>query len=331
MKTFVLYLIAIMAISKSALSQTNPSPYPCLKTFEVSNLGNPPGCPATLDGYIKTGLITVSFTASVPVSIGAPTIISFYYVDENGNLTAIDAKLYFRGFTKGTFVAEYCFYTATGENVISNGAHAKYKALIQYPGYDAATCDVINAPPPVILPVNFKSFTASRANSANSLKWTTASESNNKGFYVQRFFNGQWENLIFIASKAEGGNSGADLNYTYNDVFNFKGVVQYRILQVDLDGQSKYSQVRSVSNGSASASILVYPNPASVNGSISIVFSDVNTLFDVQVLDNSGRLVKEYNAVRSTQQVSGLAKGQYLARVKDSTSGLVSVEKFIVQ
>lgn len=182
------------------------------------------------------------------------------------------------------------------------------------------------------LPVSFKSFTAARANSNNSLRWTTATEINNKGFYVQRFYNGQWQNIGFIATKAEGGNSTTDLNYTFNEVFNFKGVVQYRILQIDIDGQSKYSQVRSLSNSSSEAgSILIYPNPASANGNVSLVLADASAFYDVQIVDNSGRILKEFNAVRSTQQVSGLPKGQYLARAKERASGQVSVEKFIVQ
>ncbi len=57
------------------------------------------------------------------------------------------------------------------------------------------------------LPVSFKSFTATKTNGATSLKWTTSTEINNKGFYVQRFYNGQWENIMYVATKAEGGNS----------------------------------------------------------------------------------------------------------------------------
>ncbi len=181
------------------------------------------------------------------------------------------------------------------------------------------------------LPVNFKSFTATRSNSTNNLKWTTSTEINNKGFYVQRFYNGQWENIAFIATKAEGGNSTVDLNYTYNDVFHFKGAVQYRILQVDLDGKSKYSTIQSLSNGNQSGSILVYPNPAPANGNLSIVLPDASSVYDIQLVDNSGRIVKEYVSVRNTQQVSHLPKGQYLARVIERTSGQVTVEKIIVQ
>ena len=104
-------------------------------------------------------------------------------------------------------------------------------------------------------------------------------------------------------------------------------------MQVDIDGKAKYSQVRSLSNegNGAASSILIYPNPASAHGNVSLVLSDASAFYDLQIIDNSGRIVKEFNAVRSTQQVSGLPKGQYLARAKERESGQVSVEKFIVQ
>jgi hypothetical protein len=330
MKKILLSFIA-MAMITLGFSQAQ-SPYPCLKTFTVSNLGNPPGCPSTYQGYIKTGLVLVSFTSAIPADVTSPDIIAFYNVNPDGSLgTQIDAKFVFRRFVSGTLTAEYCFYTQDGDNVISNGNNAKFKAKIQYAGYLPATCDIVESPPPSTLPVSFKSFTAARASSASVLKWTTATEINSKGFYVQRFYNGQWENLGFIATKAEAGNSSTDLNYTYNDVFNFKGVVQYRILQVDLDGKSKYSEVRCLSNSSQGGSILIYPNPAPVKGNVSIVLSDASSSYDIQIVDNSGRIVKEFTSVRSTQQVSNLPKGQYLARVKERESGQVSVDKFIVQ
>jgi hypothetical protein len=182
-----------------------------------------------------------------------------------------------------------------------------------------------------ILPVNFKSFTASRANAANTLKWTTSTEINNKGFYIQRFYNGQWTNIMFVASKAQNGNSTSDLNYSVNDVFNFKGVVQYRIQQVDIDGRSRYSDVRSLSSVSQAGNALVYPNPAASNGNVSIILADATSSYDIHIIDNAGRIVKQFNAVRGNQQVSGLPRGQYMARVMDKVSGESTVDKFIVQ
>jgi hypothetical protein len=136
---------------------------------------------------------------------------------------------------------------------------------------------------------------------------------------------------MFVATKAENGNSSSDLNYSANDVFNFKGVVQYRILQVDIDGRSKYSDVRSLSSVSQAGNALVYPNPAATNGNVSIILADATSSYDIHIIDNAGRIVKQFMAVRGNQQVSGLPRGQYMTRVMDKVTGESSVDKFIVQ
>jgi hypothetical protein len=229
-------------------------------------------------------------------------------------------------------------YVATNVNYFtgynSPTESSNYWVVVRYTPPSGTTYNIANVTKnecASTLPVNFKSFTATNASSAVNLKWTTATEVNNKGFYVQRYYNGRWESIMFIASKAEGGNSNAELNYTYNDAFSFTGTVQYRILQVDIDGKAAYSQVRSISNAAKASEILVYPNPAASNSAVSIVLKNTNSFCDIEVIDNSGRMVKQFLSVRSTQQISHLSRGQYLARVIEKESGNVSVEKFIIQ
>ena len=97
------------------------------------------------------------------------------------------------------------------------------------------------------LPVSFRAFTASRSNSVVALKWTTAMESNNLGFEIQRLVGtGTWQAISFIATQAGGGNSSSDLTYTYTDQNSTKGISQYRIRQIDIDGRSKLSEIRVV-------------------------------------------------------------------------------------
>jgi hypothetical protein len=134
---------------------------------------------------------------------------------------------------------------------------------------------------------------------------------------------------MFVASKAEGGNSQSDLNYTFTDNSNLSGTIQYRILQLDMDNKTKFSEIRSISDAFQASRLLVYPNP-STNGIVSIVLNDANASYDIQVLDGSGRIVKLYNSVRNTLQISSLPKGQYLAKVINQQSGESKVEKFII-
>ncbi len=182
------------------------------------------------------------------------------------------------------------------------------------------------------LPVDMKSFTASRSKSNVSVKWTTAAEWDNKGFYVQRNTRGSWENVAFVFSAAQDGNSSSDLSYSFNDLNNERGVSQYRILQVDIDGRSKASDIRSVRGEAMAAKLLVYPNP-SMDGKISVVFEDGgNAARSVIVSDMSGRMIKQYRNVSTNNlSIEGLESGVYSIKVTDLSSAAVSVEKVIVK
>jgi hypothetical protein len=187
----------------------------------------------------------------------------------------------------------------------------------------------LNCPAAIVLPVTFTNFTATRSGNAASLKWTTATEINNRGFYVQRQSNGRWENIGFVNSQAAGGNSTSDLSYTFTDGSLLKGVNQYRLQQVDLDGRSKYSDVRTVRNDAQASRTTVYPNPS--NGVANITFGETNTTHDVFVSDMNGRVLKQWRGVTDdNMKVDNLTPGVYMIRIIDQRSGSQANERLVV-
>ena len=85
------------------------------------------------------------------------------------------------------------------------------------------------------LPIQLASFKAAILSSEDvSLNWTTISETNNYGFFVQR--NGV--DLKFIAGH---GTTLQSHSYAYTD-YPWPGRYQYRLKQVDLDGTSTLSE-----------------------------------------------------------------------------------------
>jgi hypothetical protein len=112
------------------------------------------------------------------------------------------------------------------------------------------------------LPVSLTSFTATAFKDFNQLNWTTASESNNRGFDVQRSVDGQeFINLAFVSSKAVQGNSSISLSYNFQDKTAPAGTLYYRLKQVDLNGNFEYSDIKSVRNNLTEISAKLYPNP----------------------------------------------------------------------
>jgi len=113
-----------------------------------------------------------------------------------------------------------------------------------------------------ILPVSLLTFVAKPQSRYVQLDWTTATETNNDYFTVERTTDTQ--HFIEVARVRGNGTSMVKHNYTADDVAPVTGRAYYRIKQTDFDGKVTYSDLRSVeySGGSEDASVSVYPNPA---------------------------------------------------------------------
>jgi hypothetical protein len=180
------------------------------------------------------------------------------------------------------------------------------------------------------LPVNFKSFTAARNRSVVALKWETSAEQDNSGFAVERNIGGTWQEIAFVPTQAQGGNSSDLLTYTYNDLNTYKGISQYRLRQVDYNGMSKNSEIRSVRGEGQLTKTIVYPNP-SADGKVNVVFEDANVTRNVSVIDMSGRIIKQWrNVTNNNLQIENLNAGVYSIRIVSVETGEQVVEKIVV-
>ena len=101
---------------------------------------------------------------------------------------------------------------------------------------------VSSAPLPVTL-VNFKGVLQ---NKKAALTWTTENEMNNKGFEVQRSYDGnQYKTIGFVAGAI---NSTSSKSYNFIDEELAQQVNYYRLKQIDLDGVSKLSNIVNLRN-----------------------------------------------------------------------------------
>lgn len=94
------------------------------------------------------------------------------------------------------------------------------------------------------VPVELSSFTASLNNGNVELNWTTATETNNQGFEVQRNSGGEeFETIGYVAGF---GTTTETKSYAFTDGSVSAGIYSYRLKQIDLDGSFEYSQVIEV-------------------------------------------------------------------------------------
>ncbi len=99
-------------------------------------------------------------------------------------------------------------------------------------GSDTVAFDITCA-----LPVNLTEFSVRKQGTSVVLDWSTASESNNRGFSIEHSADGStWKAIAFQPSKAEGGNSSGTIAYNFKHISPVNGTNLYRLKQVDLDG-----------------------------------------------------------------------------------------------
>lgn len=183
-----------------------------------------------------------------------------------------------------------------------------------------------------LLPTLFRSITVQRINANVEVKWETATEENNKGFDVQyQTGSSAWQTLAFVPTKALNGNSSSVLSYVFTDKTLRKGIVQYRLQQVGLDGKITYSPVRVVRSEELTDKITAFPNP-SFNGKITLAFDASPATRDVTVSDLTGRVVKRFIGIKDNSLViENLTTGMYTIQIINQSTSAVSLEKVIVK
>ncbi len=110
------------------------------------------------------------------------------------------------------------------------------------------------------------------SNMTVSLNWSTATETNNKGFEVERSeinSGSGWTDIGFVNG---AGNSNVTNNYSFDDKnIALNTIYAYRLKQVDIDGKFTYSPEVAIRVKDLQKSQLlmsVYPNPLASNSTI---------------------------------------------------------------
>jgi hypothetical protein len=180
------------------------------------------------------------------------------------------------------------------------------------------------------LPVELSSFT-SNVNGRNvKLQWTTVTELNNAGFEVQRKAIGtdEWSKVSFLTGR---GNSNSSVQYTYEDKKLNSGKYDYRLNQVDNNGNSKYHTLGTVIEIGVPTKYDLsqnYPNPfnpmTKINYDLPFDSRVMILVYDVlgremkqlvnQQMQKAGYYTIEFNA-------SNFASGIYFYRMISNANG----------
>ena len=200
------------------------------------------------------------------------------------------------------------------------------------PLFNVETCDEPNGIcQDEALPIELKSFSASKSAQNINLDWVTAKEENFSHFEIERSIDqNNWNQIGLVQGMGE---SMSDVNYDFTDRNAPFGMIYYRLKAVDIDATFEYFQVIKIENG-FEGKLAVSPNPVKDAASLKIqVPSEFREdLAYVGLFDLSGVMVQEFrnfNTDGSLQINQKLKSGMYILKVNHN--GLQENIRVIVQ
>lgn len=331
------------SIPPLAMADKLPAPNDSTQYFFASRMiakavwGSGGSLPASIDVRYHSGINPANTIA------GSTFINGFYDLQATGgsgysyNLTLMQDSALFRNVSSASNL-QVARYAGNGTNwarftnsvVLGNTGFVVANGLTQDGIYTFT--DQNNNP----LPVALMSFTANLVANDVLLNWSTASEINNYGFFIERSIDGKlFEEVGFEKGKE---NSATVVKYSSLDInpFGSNAVLYYRLRQVDMNGNISYSAVVTVRKSAQTLqSITVFPNP--VINALNIEYVNAtagNTT--IKIFDINGREVAQRNVQSAAGQnkitideTSQLNPGIYLVKIE--SDGDTQIVKLIKQ
>lgn len=189
------------------------------------------------------------------------------------------------------------------------------------------------------LPVELLHFNAKRVDQETvALDWSTATETNNKGFEIQRMLEHETD-FTTIGWLDGQGTTVQTTQYDLTDANAYSSISYYRLKQIDFDGSVNYSDIKAVdgATNAGNTGINIYPNPVSTTLSVRFdALSKGISQAQVTIVDIHGKQVyTRIFDIQSYQEISlpfveTLTTGVYLLDI-ELDNGEQMTQKFIRQ
>jgi len=169
------------------------------------------------------------------------------------------------------------------------------------------------------LPVELLDFSAKCNVASVTLSWSTATETNNDYFTIEKSINA--EDWVPVGIVDGAGSSNELISYEFEDAEPMSGTSYYRLKQTDFDGKYEYFGPVTVNCNEGANGIIAYPNPAQDNV---LVVGSQNVAADIYLCDLTGRVISAYSCNHLSEPFSidlqDILPGIYLIRVDSQNS-----------
>lgn len=264
------------------------------------------GIVALTDGTNTDVIHAFSANNSNPDGVSVTSVpgASTFYLDFQVPLSALNSGTNVHlGLTQTTVMSFYYGTSAASGNPSHISKDLMFGNSVDFSTLSESSFSLIGSG---LLPVELTAFHAYAKAGVVQLRWTTATETNNFGFAVERSADGRnWREISFVSG---AGNSSIENRYTYSDEsLGSMSTLYYRLRQIDRDGTEEFSPVVMVTlrdasvSASASAITDAYPNPFNPATTVNFAIEHETTV-TLQLSDAAGRIVK---TILSNVRMSG--------------------------
>jgi hypothetical protein len=248
-----------------------------------------------------------------------PATVELMYSLNPGECTDV-AHLTLAHFTGGTWITEPA--TASANSTTTIGTVVTNAAVTSFSPFAIGSTNVASA-----LPIELKSFIATKKGTQNVIQWETASEENLRIFVVEKSDNAKdWTTLTSQTPQITK-------RYSATDNTPFMPMTYYRLRNIDNDARQAVSKIVVVSSDKVSFSANIVS--ASKDGLLLNIYSEIADDATLQIVDMAGRIVtaQSLNIAANSSNIldipTNLIMGVYMVKIQtnngESFNRLISI------
>lgn len=310
-------------------------------TFPIGdNSGTAEYSPVTLDftsGNFSNAYVTAKTTNSKhPNNSSTTDYLNRYWDISSDGITGFSCDAVFNYVPADVIGTESNIYGGVYKsgwsllNQVNPSSHNLSATLSEFASYTGGQQGV--------MPVSLQSFNSIVNGRDLKLNWVTSSEINNKGFDIERKTNSEdWKNIGFVQSR---GAENSSANYSFADIKLTTGKYQYRLKQIDNNGNFSYYNLNGIIEIGIPGKYDLsqnYPNPFNPSTKIDYALP-FDSKVNLVIYDLTGREVKKILNETKTAgyytseiNMNNLASGVYIYRiVAESNAQKYSLSKKMV-